>query len=141
MDFNKNLPIPNIATNDVYCRRQLSLFSSMCIDLLISTLFSTLIRKWQQRKEVTKSALFRMIVSRITCHLRYNIYISSPIRVPGKIKMEGDEIFTLDRHRKKKRFNSATVTFLIRGHSYIECDKDMVLVDQKIRAEVTNDWI
>ena len=33
------------------------------------------------------------------------------------------------------------MTFPIRGHSYLECDRDMALVNQKCRAEVPEDWM
>lgn len=32
------------------------------------------------------------------------------------------------------------VTFPIRGHSYMECDKDMGILNGKFRAEVPDDW-
>ncbi|PSN54062.1 hypothetical protein C0J52_03120 [Blattella germanica] len=33
------------------------------------------------------------------------------------------------------------MTFPIRGHSYLECDRDMALINQKCKAEVPEDWI
>lgn len=35
-----------------------------------------------------------------------------------------------------KRFASITVTFTERGHSYMECDRDMVLIPKKRAAEL-----
>ncbi|KAG8289815.1 hypothetical protein J6590_096884 [Homalodisca vitripennis] len=41
----------------------------------------------------------------------------------------------------EKRFESVTVTFPIRGHSYMENDKNMGLINTKSRAEVPEDWV
>nr|CAD7259420.1 unnamed protein product [Timema shepardi] len=40
---------------------------------------------------------------------------------------------------KQRRFKSVKVTFLIRGHLYLECDKNFVLVNQRARAELPKD--
>lgn len=41
----------------------------------------------------------------------------------------------------QKRLDSIHMTFPVRGHSYMECDKDFALVNQKTRAETPEDWI
>lgn len=41
---------------------------------------------------------------------------------------------------KKKRFDCLWVTFPARGHSYLECDKNMGLINQKARCELPDDW-
>lgn len=38
------------------------------------------------------------------------------------------------------RFEKIKMTFPVRGHSYLECDKNMGLVNQKLPAETPNDW-
>ena len=38
------------------------------------------------------------------------------------------------------RFDSVKVTFPIRGHSYMECDKDMGLINKKVHVETPEDW-
>ena len=40
----------------------------------------------------------------------------------------------------QNRLQKVTVTFPIRGHSYMECDKDFGLLNQKVPAEVPRDW-
>lgn len=40
----------------------------------------------------------------------------------------------------KGQFDSITVTFPIRGHSYMECDRDMALINQKAHCELPDDW-
>jgi len=39
-----------------------------------------------------------------------------------------------------KRFDNIVLTFPIRGHSYLECDKNMGLVNAKTAAEVPSEW-
>ena len=41
----------------------------------------------------------------------------------------------------QKRLDSIHVTFPVRGHSYLKCNKDFALVNQKTRAETSEDWI
>lgn len=40
----------------------------------------------------------------------------------------------------EKRLDSVKITFPIRGHSYLECDKDFGLINQKSRVEVPEEW-
>lgn len=40
----------------------------------------------------------------------------------------------------EKRLDSVKMTFPIRGHSYLECDKDFGLINQKSRVEVPEEW-
>ena len=39
-----------------------------------------------------------------------------------------------------KRLSQVKVTFPMRGHSYLECDKNMGLINQKARLETPDDW-
>lgn len=41
----------------------------------------------------------------------------------------------------KKRFNKISIIFPVRGHSYMECDKNMGLINQKIPCELPSDWV
>lgn len=41
----------------------------------------------------------------------------------------------------QKRLDYIHITFPVRGHSYLECDKDFALVNQKHKAEIPEDWI
>ena len=40
-----------------------------------------------------------------------------------------------------ERFHHIKVSFPVRGHSYMECDRDMAVVNQKVRAETPEDWM
>jgi hypothetical protein len=48
-------------------------------------------------------------------------------------------LFNLVNYEKK--LESVTVTFPIRGHSYMENDKNMGLINTKSRAEIPEDWV
>lgn len=39
-----------------------------------------------------------------------------------------------------KILDSIEVTFPVRGYSYMECDRDMGLINQTIPAELSEDW-
>ncbi|GFN93454.1 4-diphosphocytidyl-2-c-methyl-d-erythritol kinase [Plakobranchus ocellatus] len=41
---------------------------------------------------------------------------------------------------QKKRFRYVHLTFPIRRHSYMECDRDMVLINQKLTIETPSGW-
>ena len=40
-----------------------------------------------------------------------------------------------------RRLNYIKVTFPVRGHSYLECDRNMTLVNQKHPAELLEYWM
>ncbi|PSN33909.1 hypothetical protein C0J52_20398 [Blattella germanica] len=40
----------------------------------------------------------------------------------------------------QQRFEQIHMTFPVRGHSYLECDKNMGLINQKSRVETPNEW-
>lgn len=40
----------------------------------------------------------------------------------------------------QQRFEQIHMTFPVRGHSYLECDKNMGLINQKSRVEIPNEW-
>ena len=39
-----------------------------------------------------------------------------------------------------RRFDTVIIHFPVRGHSYLECDKDMGPVNQNARAEIPDEW-
>ena len=41
----------------------------------------------------------------------------------------------------KKRFKSIKVTFPEKGHSYMECNKDMDLINCKSEVNIPSDWV
>lgn len=41
---------------------------------------------------------------------------------------------------KKNRFDTVKEIFPVRGHSYLECDRDMSLVKQNAYTEIPDGW-
>lgn len=42
---------------------------------------------------------------------------------------------------ERKHFKSIVITYPVRGHSYLECDKNMGLINSKNTTQVPDDWV
>lgn len=140
VDYGKNLPIPNISTNDVYYKRQLSfyLFNVHILSSGDSTFYcydQTVAKKGSDE-----------VVSML--HHFFTEVLSPQVR---DLHMFADSCggqnknFTVIKYLHYctvvlKRFDSVTLTFPVRGHSYMECDKNMALINQRCPAETPGDW-
>lgn len=141
MDFQKNLPLPNITTNDVYYKRQLSFYS------------------FNIHRLSDAHSVFYTYTEQVACkganevcsflHHYVNEYLPPQVK---HLKIFCDSCggqnknFTLFRYlhhlvHKFQRFETVTVVFPIRGHSYMECDKNMGIINCKTRAELPEDWV
>lgn len=140
MDFAKNLPLPNISTNDVYYKRQLSVYSFTIHVLSTSQCIFYTYPEIIGRKGSDD-------VCSLLHHYIYN-YLDPNVR---KLQIFCDSCggqnknFTVLRFihnivHNEKKLDSIQITFPIRGHSYMECDKDFGLVNQKTKAELPQDW-
>lgn len=140
MDFQKNLPLPNISTSDVYYRRQLS-FHSFNIHLLgnnvvwFYTYDETVARKGAD--DVT-SMLSHFCMEILPATVReIEIFCDS---CAGQNKNYTVFRFLDYLVHTLARFDVIKMIFPIRGHSYMECDRDMALINQKAKTEVPDDW-
>ncbi|CAH1099014.1 unnamed protein product [Psylliodes chrysocephalus] len=115
MDYSKNLPIPNISTNDIYYSRQLSLY-----------LFNVHVLSNQQSIFYSYINVKRLKIFCDSCGGQNKNYT----------------VFRFLHHiiHYEKKLEHVKVTFPIRGHSYMESDKDFGLVNQKTRTETPSDW-
>lgn len=141
LDFSKNLPIPNIPTNDVYYKRQLSMF------IFNIHVLSTADSYFYMYPESVAHKGSNEVCSMLH-HFVYNCLSSDVTELMIFCDSCGgqNKNFTFFRFlhhlvHEENRFKSIQVTFPIRGHSYLECDKNMGLINQKIRAELPKDWI
>lgn len=141
MDYIKNLPLPNIATNDVYYKRQLSFFgfNVHCLSNAdaIFYAYTEVIAKKGSNEVVS------FLDNYITEFLDPRIKI---LRIFCDSCGGQNKNFTLFRYlhylvHTRKRFEKVHVTFPIRGHSYMECDKNTGLINTKAVTETPNDWI
>ncbi|CAH1113763.1 unnamed protein product [Psylliodes chrysocephalus] len=141
MDFAKNLQVPNIPTNDIYYKRQLSVYAFNVHVLSTSGSYFYVYSECEGKKgsDDVCSLLHNFIYSHLDPEVKHlKIFCDS---CSGQQKN-----FTFFRvlHNlvnNEKRLESVVVTFPIRGHSYMECDKNFGLVNQKSRAEVPEDWL
>lgn len=140
MDYQKNLPVPNISTNVVYYKRQLTvqLFNIHVLSTGDSYFFSydqTVAKKGAN--DVT-SMLHEYILNFLSPEVKF-LYVFCD-SCGGQNKNN-----TLIRYlhyvvHKIKRLYSITVTFPERGHSYMECDRNMALIPKRKAAELPQDW-
>lgn len=140
LDYQKNIYLPNIPTNEVYYLRQLSVYS-FNIHVLASgvSLFYTYPEHFGKKgSDEVCSFLFDFIMNHLDATVKdLHIFCDS---AGGQNKN-----FTVFRFmhfmvHTVKRLDSIKITFPIRGHSYLECDKNMGLIKTKTRMELPNDW-
>ena len=140
VDYQKNLPTPNITTSDVYYRRQLN-FISFNIHVLSD---STSIFYTYDESVAKKGAddvcsmlkhYFEHILSPTVKHLV--MFCDS---CAGQNKNFTVMRFLHYTVNTLKRFETVKVVFPIRGHSYMEGDKDMSLINIKSYTETPDDW-
>ena len=140
-DYQKNLNLPNKSTNDFYYHRKLS-YQSFNIhklstdDVFIYCYDETVARKGSDEVASFLYDHFIKNVSEEVTHL--DLFCDS---CAGQNKN-----YTLIRFfdflvHHQRRFHSIRVTFPERGHSYMECDRDMGLVNTKASASVPSDWV
>lgn len=138
MDYQKNLPMPNISTSEIYNRRQLS-FHSFNIHLLgvndvwFYTYDELVARKGSDHVASILANFFDTLEADVR---ELDIFWDSCC---GQNK--NYTIFRLLHYmvHVANRYDSMTVTFLVRSHSYMECDRDMSLMNQKSRCELADD--
>ena len=141
MDYCKNLQTPNITTNDVYYKQQLT-FVSFNIHVLSTnqSVFYTYPQTIAKKgADEVMSLLYHFCTEVLPQNVRHlRIFCDS---CAGQNKN-----FTLVRFvhyliHGKQRFDSIDVIFPMRGHSYMESDKDFGLINQKSTAEVPSHWV
>lgn len=141
MDFSKNLSCPNVPTNDVYYRRQLSVYS-FNIHVLSSSESVFFMYPECSGKKGSDDVCSML---RTFCYE----YLDNSVK-NLEIFCDGcsgqNKNYTLIRFLHnlvhiEKRFNYVKVCFPIRGHSYLETDKNLGIINQKSRAEIPDDWL
>jgi hypothetical protein len=140
IDFQKNLSVPNITTNDIYYKRQLSYYlfnihSLSTQDVYFFAYDQTVGGKGSN--EVT-SILFEYISHYLNPSVKNLIIFCDSCS--GQNKNYTFIRFLYHMVHNTDRLESVQVVFPIRGHSYMECDRDMGLVNQKSEVEVPSEW-
>lgn len=140
MDFQKNLPTPNITTSDVYYRRQLN-FISFNIHVLSdsASVFYTYDESVARKgADDVCSMLHHFFSNLLDPQVRDLIIFCDSCA--GQNKNYTVMRFLHYMVNMENRFDSVKVVFPIRGHSYLECDKNMSLVNVKSYTERPDDW-
>lgn len=141
MDFQKNLCTPNISTNDVYYKHQLSfyLFNIHTLSTQESVFYTYDESVGKKGSDEVTSMLYDFICNIMRPQVRHlTIFCDS---CAGQNKN-----FTLFRFAYYVvhvigRLDSLKMVFPVRGHSYMECDRNKGLSNTKLYAEVPDDWI
>lgn len=140
MDFQKNISLPKVSTNDVYYRRQLSMFS-----FNIHVLHSGESIFYTYPETISKKSPNEVVSFLV--HFLFN-------HVPDTVKhlhifCDGaggqNKNFIVFRFMHYvvhdiKKLSSIKITFPERGHSYLECDKNMGNINLKTKIETPDDW-
>jgi len=140
LDFQKNLSTPNITTNDVYYKRQLT-FISFNIHVLLnsqSILYTYDEAVAKKGADEVVSMMYHFLSQILPASVRNLVIFCDSCS--GQNKNFTVMRFVHHPVHNEQRFESVKMIFPIRGHSYLECDRDMSLVNQKAYTEVPNDW-
>ncbi|KAJ8895853.1 hypothetical protein PR048_001192 [Dryococelus australis] len=128
-DFQKNLPMPNLTTN-VYYRRLLSLYSFNIPTL--STGHSK--QKGKIGSDKVTSFLYNFIFILLDPKVKnIELFCDGCARQNKKFTVLRFLHYVVHAARKLDRIK---LTFPVRGHSYLECDWNMVRTNQKYPAEI-----
>ncbi|XP_054284123.1 uncharacterized protein LOC129001018 [Macrosteles quadrilineatus] len=141
IDYGKNLQVPNIPTNDIYYKRQLSVYA---FNVHVLSDARSVFYMYPQ----TEGGKGSDEVCTFVHHFVYN-YLDENVKhlrifadsCAGQQKNFTFFRFLFNLVNYENKLESVTVTFPIRGHSYMENDKNMGLINTKSRAEVPEDWV
>lgn len=140
MDYQKNLSVPNKSTNDVYYRRQLTCVSFNIHVLANKDAYFYCYDETTAKKgsDDVSSLLYDFFINKLNSNVKeVEIFCDS---CGGQNKNYTVIRFLHWTVHGIRRFERVKVTFPIRGHSYLECDKNMGLINQKADAELPNQW-
>ncbi|GFO26860.1 voltage-dependent calcium channel unc-36 [Plakobranchus ocellatus] len=140
-DFAKNLNCPNISSNDACYRRQLSLHTfivhSLPDDKVHLFTYDETVGK-KDADEVCSILYFYFTQVLSEGILSLELFCDS---CPGQNKNWTMIRFLHYMVMHQKRFQRISISFPIRGHSYMECDHDMAVINQKARVETPDGWL
>lgn len=140
MDFQKNLCIPNLTTNDVYYRRQsFYLFNVHSLSTGNALFYSYPQTEGKKGADEVVSMLHHYIFTKLDKRVKHlQIFCDS---CSGQNKNYTVIRFCHYVVTVIQRLDSIKVVFPIRGHSYLECDRDIALINLKFGAELPEDWV
>lgn len=140
MDYQKNLNVPNITTNDAYYKRKLSyyLFNIHVLSNSSSKFYvydETLAKKGSDN---VASMLYDFIMFNLQDTVKkLTIFCDS---CGGQNKNYVIIRFIYYIVHIQRRLDEIKIVFPVRGHSYMECDRNMALINQKSHIELPSEW-
>lgn len=140
MDYSRNFPCPNIETNDVYYKRQLSVFIFNIHVLSSGASYFYIYPETVGNKGASEvcSFLFHFVCNFLEQSVsELEIFCDS---CPGQNKNSTLIKFCHHLVLTQNRLSVIKFTYPIRGHSYLECDKNTALINKKARCEIPSEW-
>ena len=133
----KNLPTPNVTTNDVFYRRQLSVHAFNIHVLSSNAVFVYMYDETTAKRgsDDVSSMLYHFFINSVPDHVVHLDLFC--------VGCEGqNKNWTVIRYmlHVRKRFLSITMHFPVRGHSYLKCDCDISNVSQKANVELAKNY-
>lgn len=140
IDFGRNLPTPNTSSSEVYFRRQLTFY---IFNVHILSTGESIMYTYDQTvgkkgcNDVASMLLhfFKNYLDKSVTHL--NIFADS---CGGQNKNHTIIKFLHYVTSELKMFEKVVVTYPVRGHSYMESDKNMALIPKSSKAETPAGW-
>ena len=139
-DFQKNLPIPNVTSNDVYYKRQLSLISFNVHNIRTGCATFCIYDETQGRKGASDVVTMLNLVLQEIPPEKSELWLFCD-NCFGQNKNITVFKFLYRLVHIEKKFQAVTISFPIRGHSYMECDRDMTNINQKTVCETAEQWM
>lgn len=140
LDYQKNVSLPNVTTNDVYYNRQLSMYSFnvhiLSTGRSVFYTYPETVGKKGSNEVISflYDFVFNVLPKNVT---KLAIFCDS---AGGQNKNQSVFKFIHYLVHYRRRFTSVKITFPIRGHSYLECDKNFGLINFKTAMEIPKDW-
>lgn len=140
MDYSRNFQCPNIETNDAYYKRQLSIYMFNIHVLSSNASYFYVYPETVGNKGADEvcSFLFHFVMHFLDPAVKQlEIFCDS---CGGQNKNNVVFKFCHFLVHTVKRLSSIKFTYPIRGHSYLECDKNTALINKRSRCEIPADW-
>lgn len=140
VDYQKNVSLPNITTNDVYYRRQLSMYTFNIHVLSTGQSYFYCYPETTAKKGSNEvmSFLHHFIINYLDKRVKQlSIFCDS---CGGQNKYYNLIKWLHFITNQSNLLNRVDITFPIRGHSYLECDKNFGIIKLKTKMEVPCDF-
>ncbi|XP_041968600.1 uncharacterized protein LOC121725638 [Aricia agestis] len=140
VDYQKNISLPNITTNDVYYKRQLSMYTFNIHVLSTGQSYFYCYPETSAKKGSNEvmSFLHHFIINYLDKRVKQlSIFCDS---AGGQNKNYNLIKWLHFITNKSNLLNRVDITFPIRGHSYMECDKNFGIIKLKTKMEMPRDF-